>query len=114
MNRSSCWICYGLASAILLGSAGDASARLNSGMFRRYMQQQQKMQQQYMQMEQKMMMEAMARQAAMEKQRRETLAKASKARSDKEEEHRQYLISKRKSEQAARATSTQDASTPKK
>jgi len=115
MNRLSRWICYGLAFAILLGTAGDASARLNSGMFRRYMQQQYQMQQQYMMMEQKMMQEAMMRQAAMEKQRHDTLAKASKARSDKEEEHRQYLIAKRKADQATRASAAPtDQSTPKK
>ena len=68
------------------------------------MQQQQKVQQQYMQMQQKAMMAAMARQAAIEKQKHDNIVKASKARHDKEEQHRQDAIAKRKAEQAAKGT----------
>jgi hypothetical protein len=99
-------VCLLLACAVVLGLAESASARISSGTFRRYMQQQQKAQTQMMQQEQKAMQQAMMRQAAIEKQRKENLAKASKARHDKEEQHRQDLINKRKAEQATRSTST--------
>jgi predicted Holliday junction resolvase-like endonuclease len=99
-------VCLFLACAIVFGLVDSASARINSGAFRRYMQQQQKAQTQMMQMEQKAMQQEMMRQAAIEKQRRENQAKASKARHDKEEQHRQDLINKRKAEQATRTTST--------
>jgi len=98
------WMCCGLICLIVLGTAQDASARYNSGAFRRYMQAQQKQQQQVMQMQQKVMAEAMQRQAAMEKLKRDNLAKASKARHDKEEQHRQDMIAKRKAEQALKTT----------
>lgn len=94
------WMSCGLICLFLLGTSSDAWARYNSGAFRRYMQQQQKQQQQMMQMQQKVMMEAMARQAAIDKAKRDNLAKASKARHDKEEQHRQEMIAKRKAEQA--------------
>ena len=102
-------VCLLLACAIVFGLADSASARINSGAFRRYMQQQQKAQAQMMQMEQKAMQQEMMRQAAIEKQRRENQAKASKARHDKEEQHRQDLINKRKAEQATRTTSSKEA-----
>lgn len=104
------WVSCGLLCLFLLGTTSDAWARYNSGAFRRYMQQKQKQQQQMMQMQQKVMMEAMARQAAIDKAKRDNLAKASKARHDKEEQHRQEMIAKRKAEQANKsleASSTQ-------
>ncbi len=104
------WVSCGLICLFLLATTSEAWARYNSGAFRRYMQQQQKQQQQMMQMQQKVMMEAMARQAAIDKAKRDNLAKASKARHDKEEQHRQEMIAKRKAEQANKsleASSTQ-------
>lgn len=97
------WMSCGLICLFLLGTSTDAWARYNSGAFRRYAQQQQKQQQQMMQMQQKVMMEAMARQAAIDKVKRDNIAKASKARHDKEEQHRQDMIAKRKAEQASKA-----------
>ena len=82
----------------------EATARISSGTFRRYMQQQQQAQTKMMQMQQKAMQEAMARQAAYEKALRERRAAASKARHDKEEQHRQDLINKRKAESETRTT----------
>ena len=112
MNRSS-WICSGLVCSILFASSGVASARSGYGAFRNYMQQQQKANQQMLQVQQKAMMEAMARQAAIEKQKRDNIAKAHKARSEKEEQHRQDLISKRKAESAAKGSAPRDKTPPK-
>ena len=107
MNRTRIAAVYLLlACAFVVGSTTQASARINSGAFRRYMQTQQKAQTQMMQAQQKMMQQEMARQMAIEKQRRENIAKASKARHDKEEQHRQDLINKRKAEQATRPASS--------
>lgn len=107
MNRTRIAAVYLLlACAFVVGSTTPASARINSGAFRRYMQNQQKAQTQMMQAQQKMMQQEMARQMAIEKQRRENIAKASKARHDKEEQHRQDMINKRKAEQATRPASS--------
>ena len=99
------WLSLGLVVVVLAGSTNTALARRGSrSAFNRYMQQQRNAQRQILQMEQRAMMEAMARQAAIEKQKRENLAKASKARHDKEEQHRQEMIDKRKAEQASKTT----------
>ena len=112
------WMCCGFVCAILLCSSGDAWARrgYSSGAYRQYMklqQQSMKQQQQAMQMQQKAMMAAIARQAAIEKQKRENIAKASKARHDKEEQHRQEAIARRKAEQAAKGIESPPASKDK-
>ena len=103
------WVCGGIVCAVLLCSSGDAWARrgYSSGAYRQYVklqQQSMKQQQQVMQMQQKAMMAAIARQAAIDKQKRDNIAAASKARHDKEEQHRQDAIAKRKAEQAAKGT----------
>jgi hypothetical protein len=98
-------VLFGLMCLVIASSTSPAWARYGSSAFRRYIQQQQKMQQQVMQMEQKAMMEAMQREAAFEQKRRENIQKASKARHDKEEQHRQEMIAKRKAEQAAKESS---------
>jgi flagellar biosynthesis protein FliP len=108
------WVVYGLVGALMLCVSQDASARYGSSQFRRYMQQQSKAQQQVLQAQQKVMMEVMARQAAIEKQRRENVAKASKARHDKEEQHRQDLIAKRRAEQAGKSDTAAGKADPKK
>lgn len=114
MNRpQSRLICSLFACTLVIALSDSASARINSGTFRRYMQQQQKAQTQMLQMEQKAMQEAMMRQAAIEKQRRENLAKASKARHDKEEQHRQDLINKRKADQQTRTAADKKEATAK-
>lgn len=110
MNQSvSRFLCLGLICAILFGSVPIASARYNSSGYRRFVQQQQKVNQQAMQMQQKMMMAEMARLAAIEKKKKEMISAASKARHDKEEQHRQDMIAKRKAENATRSTETPDA-----
>ena len=88
--------------ALVLCLSGDAWAArgYSSGSMQKYMKQQQ----QAMQMQQKAMQEAMARQAAIDKQVRENYSKASKARHEKEEQHRQDAIAKRKAEQATKGT----------
>lgn len=112
------WMCGSLVCAILLCSSGEAWARrgYSSGAYRQYVklrQQSMKQQQQVMQMQQKAMKEAIVRQAAIEKQKRDNIAKASKARHDKEEQHRQEAIAKRKAEQAAKGTESPTVSKDK-
>ena len=106
MNQSSKrWVSCGLVCAMLLCASGDAWAGRgggSSGSMQKYMKQQQ----QAMQMQQKAMMEAMARQAAIQKQIRDNYSKASKARHEKEDQHRQDAIEKRKAEQATKGTDT--------
>ena len=71
---------------------------------RRSMQQQQKQQQMMMQMQMKAMQEAMARQAAYQKQVRESLAAASKTRQEKETQRLQNIMDRRKAEQSSKSS----------
>ena len=72
------------------------------------------MYQQYMQMEQQAMMQAIAQQMAIERHQAEMRAKASKLAHDKENQHRQDLIAKRKAAQQASGSTTKTASDVKK
>lgn len=77
-----------------------AEARYNSSSFRKYVQQQQKMQMQVLQQQQKMMNEAIKRQQILDQQKRNFIIQGRKLQHEKEEKQHQELIEKRKQENA--------------
>jgi hypothetical protein len=77
-----------------------AEARYNSSSFRKYVQQQQKMQMQVLQQQQKMINEAIKRQQILDQQKRNFIIQGRKLQHEKEEKQHQELIEKRKQENA--------------